>query len=272
LSGSVPGTESSLELAAPRLELMPFGDLATARRALAERLDADGYAKPRLLFNGRAEIGALGSVPVALAKGCSRLDVVSGAPLRGLRAWLWNADGALVAHADGGGKALLFACSKGESGRLDFEARTRAGPIVVELRKEEEAPELLTRYPLAAGRLLERMSTRGLIKSVDQVGALRAVNLESARLETLDVLIPLGRCIDVTLALGPEATGAEIRIVKRGSATSASELALERGTYATSARACALSEGGTLNARAELRVAAGSTIGLFATRMLSPRE
>ncbi|HEX9619965.1 MAG TPA: hypothetical protein VF989_07520 [Polyangiaceae bacterium] len=275
LSRTVPGSEADLDPDAPRAELMPLGDLAHARRALADSLEHAGYDRGRLLFTGAAPVGAKTSVPLSLGAGCSRLDVVSGTPLRGISAWLWNEQGALIGHAKSGGKGVLFACGKGERARLDLEALTRAGPVAVELRKEDATPELLRRYPLAAGRLLARMVAYGVIKTASQVGAPRAIQLEPSRLESIDVLVPVGRCVDVTLALGPDASGAEVRLVttdpKGSEAGEIAELALSRGTYATSARACALGRG-TIHARAELRAATGNTIGLVATRMLAPRK
>jgi hypothetical protein len=82
-------------------------------------------------------------------------------------------------------------------------------------------------------------------------------------------LVPLGRCVDLTLALGAGSTGAEVRLVDM---TSGEELALARGTHATSARACAIDahSGGTVHARAELRVAAGHGEALSATHMSTP--
>jgi hypothetical protein len=119
------------------------------------------------------------------------------------------------------------------------------------------------------------MVSRGVIKNAGQVGAPRAVELDPSRLERVEVLVPVGRCVDVTLALGSGASGAEIRLVTAeadaAGADQLNELAFARGTYATSARACALGRG-TIRARAELRVATGRAIGLLATRMLSPRE
>jgi hypothetical protein len=79
----------------------------------------------------------------------------------------------------------------------------------------------------------------------------------------------VGRCVDLTLALGPGSTGAEVRLVD---SDSGEELAFARGTTVTSARACAVSahSAGTVHARAELRVAAGHGVALSATHMSTP--
>jgi hypothetical protein len=82
-------------------------------------------------------------------------------------------------------------------------------------------------------------------------------------------LVPFGRCLELTLALGIGSSGAEIRLVDEASGE---ELALSRGSNATSARVCAFDarEGGTIHARAELRVNAGQGEALTTTHMTTP--
>jgi hypothetical protein len=113
------------------------------------------------------------------------------------------------------------------------------------------------------------MSARGVIRMASQVGAAKLVSLSPTQLVTVDLLVPVGRCLDTTLALGPGAMGAEIRVTD---SKTNQELAFARGTHSTSARVCALDRAATLNARAELRVSVGQTEALVATRMLSPRS
>jgi hypothetical protein len=263
--------EHDLDAQALRYDLAPTGDLANAREKNAARLEHYGYdkVKAKVIGEGSLEVGRRASVAVDLPAGCARLDVLSGAPVRGVEAWLWSADGSLLGSERGSGQVTLFACGRGGKARLDTEALTRPGRYAVELRREADTPKLLDEHPLAAGRLLARMSSRGVIRSAAQVGAARMIELNSTRFEAVDLLVPIGRCVDVTLALGPGATGAEIRLVDTADGK---ELGLTRGTYSASARACALDRTGTLNARAELRAGAGQTRALTATRMLSPRE
>jgi hypothetical protein len=263
--------EHDLDAQALRYDLAPTGDLATAREKNAARLEHYGYdrVKAKVIGEGALEVGRRASVAVDLPNGCARLDVLSGAPVRGIEAWLWSADGSLLASERGSGQVTLFACGRGGKVRLDTEALTRPGRYAVELRREGDTPKLLDEHPLAAARLLGRMSSRGVIRSASQVGAARVVELSPARFETVDLLVPIGRCVDLTLALGPGATGAEIRMVDTADGK---ELGLTRGTYSAGARACALDRTGTLNARAELRAGAGQTRALTATRMLSPKD
>jgi hypothetical protein len=271
LSRLVPGSEHDLDAQALRFDLAPVGDLQSTRKKHELRLERIGYGrvKAKLVGEGALEIGRRASVAVDLPSGCARLDVLSGAPVRGLEAWLWAADGSLLSTDRGGSQATLFACSKGGKARLDAEAMTRPGPYAIELRAEPETPKLLDDHPLAAGRLLSRMTARGVIRGAAQVGAPKLVALSPTRIEHVDLMVPMGRCVDLTLALGPGASGAEIRLFDSANNR---ELALSRGTHSTSARACALDRAGTLNARAELRVMAGQTDALVASRMLSPRS
>ncbi len=113
------------------------------------------------------------------------------------------------------------------------------------------------------------MLEHGLIRSGTQAGKITLHHLTPEHLETEQLLVPFGRCVDFTLALGVGSTGAEVRLVD---AESGEELALSRGTTATSARICAIDAraGGTIHARAELRVDTGQGEGLSTTHMTTP--
>jgi hypothetical protein len=189
--------------------------------------------------------------------------------VRGMSARLWAADDSLIATSEDRAAPVLFACSTGGQVRLDTESLARPGPYSVELRLEPDAPAVLQAYPLAAGRLLEHMLEHGLIRSGTQAGRVTHHALSPEHLDIEDILVPIGRCVDLTLAVGAGATGAEVRLVD---SDSGEELALSRGTHVASARACApdARSGGTVRARAELRVAAGQGEGLSATHMSVP--
>ena len=189
--------------------------------------------------------------------------------MHGIEAWLWNDAGQLIATERGGMLATLFACTHGGRIRLDAEAMVRPGAFQVELSREQDTPAILRDYPLAAGRLLARMISRGVIKNAHQVGAAHRYQLSSTRLERMDVLVPVGRCVDVTLALDRGASGAEIRLIDKADG---SEIALVRGPDSTSTRACALDRPDTLNVSAEFKTVVGESTGLVATRMLAPRR
>jgi hypothetical protein len=196
------------------------------------------------------------------------LDVLAGAPVREISARLWSADDALLAESSGP-RPVLFACSNGGAVRLDTESLARPGAYSVELRVEPEAPQTLAASPLAASRLLDSMLEHGLIRSGAQAGKVTHHDLSPDHFDTESVLVPFGRCVDFTLALGAGSSGAEVRLLD---VDSGEELALSRGTHATSARVCAVAahSGGTIHARAELRVASGHGEGLSTTHMWTP--
>ena len=268
LSQSEPGSANEIEDAL-RIDVYPSGTLDETRQKNAARLDGLGYPKAKVLKTGTLQPGRLDSASFALPKGCSRVDILAGAPVRGMSARLWAADDSLIAKSDGRAAPVLFACSAGGPVRLDTESLARPGPYSVELRVEPEAPPILQAYPLAAGRLIEHMIEHGLIRSGTQAGKITHHVLSPEHLDSEEILVPVGRCVDLTLAVGANATGAEVRLIDSGSGE---ELALARGTTATSARACALDarSGGTVHARAELRVAAGSGDALSTTHMSTP--
>src|SRR5690606_34738012 len=186
-----------------------------SRQAHARRLEAAGYLPPKVVARGNLQVGRRHSVELDLDRGCSRIDLWSEHPMHGVEAWLWSEAGELIAGDRDGTRATLFACTPGMRARLDAEALVRPGGYEVELRRERETPKLLSAHPLAASRLLSRMFSRGVIKNAGQVGAPRRFRLTSTRLERMDVLVPVGRCVDITLALDMGASGAEIRLLDK---------------------------------------------------------
>jgi hypothetical protein len=250
-------------------DLAPMLPLPEVRRHHAARLARAGYGPGKVVERGDLAIGRRRSVSLLLPAGCHRLDVLGGHPIRGLETWLWAPSGSLVAHDRGTAATRLFSCGPRGSYRLDAEALAVPGPFLIELRGEPGTPKLLESHPLAAGRLLHRMSARGIIARAGQVGAARSFSLTPVEVQRLEYKVPVGRCVDFTLALGAGARGAEIRLVD---VNGGEELALSRGHHSTSARACALERSSTLEVRAEIRTQSGETEGLVATRLLSPRR
>ncbi|MEB2313518.1 MAG: hypothetical protein OZ921_03425 [Sorangiineae bacterium] len=268
LARTAPG-ERPDSLAAPlRFELAPTGALAEHRAANDARLSALGYPAPSLLGEGALAVGRRVSLDVSLPPGCARIDVVTGRPMRGLEAQLWSRAGSLIARDVGTGRASLFACGPGGPARLDLDATDAPGPYAIELRADGDGAPALTLHPLAASRLVSRLVERGLIGSARQLTAAAALPLADSARHDESLTVPIGRCVDATLALDSGASGAEVRLLD---AASGAELALGRDRTTASARACALDRAETLQVRAELRVLAGSAVGLFATRLLAPR-
>lgn len=270
LSRSRPGSERDIDPVITRLPVFPQAALAEELREFNEALAKSGYGQPRQLATGTLEVGRRTSTVLTVPAGCSRLDVVGGAPLRGIEAWVWSANGTLMSHGRGGSRATLFVCGPAGAARLDLEATLRSGPFSAGLRPEPDTARSLADNPLAAGRLLAQAIDRGVLRKAADVGEVRELALSPTALSTLDLTVPFGRCVDVGLALGADALGAEIRLV---AAETGAQVALARGPHATSARVCSL-EAATahehLKTRAELRVRTGSGKALVSTRLLSP--
>ncbi|HEV8244155.1 MAG TPA: hypothetical protein VGP93_00165, partial [Polyangiaceae bacterium] len=178
LSRTSEESERDIDPRAPRFDLFPTGTIEDAKSRMPLK------QKPaRRVASGSLEVGRRSSSELDLASGCSRIDVVGGAPLRGIEAWLWSAsDGSLLASERGGGKAILFACSHAGKARLDIEALARGGPYVVEVAPEPDAPPLLSENPLAASRLIARMVNRGVVTAAADVGAVQKLSLEPTKL------------------------------------------------------------------------------------------
>jgi hypothetical protein len=271
LSRNRPGTEIDREADVTYVEAFPTSDLKTELALFEARLtEQAGSSKAKTLVTGTAEVGRRSSLNLNLPKGCARLDVIGAKPLRGIEAFAWSSQGQLLSHARAGASALLFVCGSGGALRLDVEATLRPGPFAVVMHAEPEVPASLLASPLAAGRLLSHMVSRGVLRRAGEVVQAQEVSLSDASIHTLDLTVPFGRCVDVALALGADALGAEIRLVAMNHGL---EIASGRGAHSASARVCSLdaaSASENLKTRAELRVAVGSGKALVATRMLTP--
>ncbi|HMJ11256.1 MAG TPA: hypothetical protein VK524_07595, partial [Polyangiaceae bacterium] len=267
LSRSAEDSSRELGRRANVFELGALGDLDESRAKNQLRLEQAGYSRAKVLSQGALEVGRRTSVPVDLPPGCSRLDVLSGAPVRGVEAWLWAGDGSLVASDRGSMQATLFACTAGGKMRLDAGAMMRPGRYALELRKENRAPKLFEQAPLAAGRLLASMTARGAIQNAGELSA-ELVQLSSIRLDSVPLNLAPGRCADVTVALGPGARGVEARLLDTASG---SEVDFARGTYSASVKGCA-PERAPFKLRLEMRAAAGDAAALVATRIREPKN
>ncbi|RYZ07960.1 MAG: hypothetical protein EOO73_09675 [Myxococcales bacterium] len=270
LSRSVAGTESEIEGEVLRRDVYPSGD---AKRELAiafERLKKWGYAPRAPITKLDLQVGRRTSRPLTLSGGCTRVDLIGAAPLRGVDARLWSESGALRASSAGGSSATLFACGAGKL-RLDASALLGPGPVSVLTQHEPAAPVELARLPLAGGRLVSRMVSRGVLLRADAIGKVTELALSAERLTTVPVLVPMDRCVDVNVAIEGPAAGVELRAVEEGT-----ELELDSavGENSASTRLCGYGRGarGSVNARIELRAVNSTASALLATRLLSPAD
>jgi hypothetical protein len=271
LSRSVAGTESELEGELIRRDVYPNGTLQAELTRVGENLEKLGYKVGRpLVPRLDLQVGRRSGTKLTLGDGCTRIDVIGGAPLRGVDARLWSDAGQLRAEGSGGGALTLFACGAGKL-RLDSSAHVAPGPVAVLLSREPDAPAELSRLPLAGGRLVARMFARGVLKRADAIGKVSELSLSAAQLTSVPVMVPVDRCLDVNVAIEASAPGVELRALD---AHSELELDSSVGEGAASARLCGFGRGaqGSLEARVELRTVSASAKALFATRLLSPAD
>lgn len=270
LSRSLAGTEAEIEGEVLRRDVYPRGDARTELGALEQRLKKLGYGRVKPLSKLDLQVGRRSSAPLTLGAGCSRIDVVGSAPLRGVNARLWSEAGELRGEGSAGGNVTLFGCGAGKV-RLDASALLAPGPVSITLQHEPDVPAELLRSPLAGGRLIARMVTRGVLRRADAVGKVSELSLSAERLTSVPQMVPLDRCLDVDVAIQGNAAGVELRAVDLET-----ELELDSavGEDAASTRLCAHQRGarGSLNVRIELRSVSGTARALLATRLLNPAE
>jgi hypothetical protein len=271
LSRSVAGTESEIEGEVVRRDVYPSADQLTELKTLTARLKKLGYGPPSVAKEKlELSVGRRTSSQIELRGGCTRIDVVGSAPLRGIDARLWTDTGQLRAAGSGGGAVMLFGCGSGKL-RLDTSALIGPGPASVVTETETDVPAELSRLPLAGGRLVSRMLARGVLLRPSAIGKVLELSLSAEQLSTQPVMVPVDRCLDVDVAIEGPAAGVELRAIDVDSAV---ELDASVGEAAASVRLCAYGRGalGSFNARVELRTVTGTAHALLATRLLSPAD
>jgi len=251
LTGSVPVTQIGSDL-----------DLSQAREKRAKELRELGYAKATAVGSSKAEVGRKTSFDVDLPEGCARIDVIGGKPITGLLVDLWDANGNLLASADGESAPYTFVCGPGGRGRIDVEATSRPGPFAIELRSEPVSPAHLRAQPIAASRLLRHLATRDRVTASSAADAQELV-LDEASSKSLDLRLLPSRCVDVVAALDAGGTGIELRVLD----AEGSEISLGRGDALATTRACA--PGRSRGMKAELRLSAGKANALVLVRAVA---
>lgn len=271
LSRSLPGTESAIEGDVLRRDVYPSGTMAAELAALEARLKRLGYATPALkATRADLQLGQRLGIPLTLAGGCTRIDVIGASPLRGVDARLWSDTGALRAGGSGGGNVTLFSCGAGKL-RLDLSAVLAPGAVSVVLQPEADVPAELVKLPLAGSRLLARMIARGALLRPGSIGKLSELSLTAEQLTRVPLMVPVNRCLEVDVGIQGAAAGVELRALDVDSGI---ELDSSVGETAASARLCAYGRGGlgSLNVRFELRTTSESAQAVLATRLLAPAD
>lgn len=262
VSRTAVGAEPEISEAARVVHVTQTLDLEGARKAIERSLSGRAYDPPRAIANGKALVGSRVTVPIDLPKGCARIDVIAGKPLADVTAALWDDKGALLAESRGGASAALFPCGPGGKARVDVEALESPGPFAVELRRDRAAPPLLLSRPVAAGRLLSRMSAGDDAADAALAAGATAVTLDSASMRVVPVPVAAGTCVEVIAALDAGGVGLDMRLLD-----GAGQSTLTRSRYVTAGRICAAP--GARPGSVELRLASGKADALVLSRIIA---
>lgn len=275
LAALVVSTSASAEVGGgtARHDIRPEGDLAIRRRDNDRRLSRLGYGRASVLREGVLSTERRISMPVTLAPGCSRLDVLTAAPLRSLRAWLWDARGQLIAEDLGGVDATLFACGAGTSARLDLDTASRGGAFVIDVRHSASTPRPAERSALAMGRLLRLLDARGRLPSLAQLPEVQLTRVSATELARVSLQVPAGRCLELSAALDRGVSGLEVRlldITSPGEDAQPDGAELGYGSHVATARMCAVKPAQERSLVAELRANVGEGAALWVAQVFDP--
>ncbi len=243
----------------------PAQPLESTRAARNAVLAKAGYAAPTSSQNGSLQLGRRATVPVEMAgaAGCTRIDVVAGAPLALVEAAVWDDGGALLASGDGAGDATMFACGKGKA-RVDLGTRGRPGPYSVLTRVERWKDPAFAAHPLAAGRMLGRAAVGREAMHEGGAGPVRHAVLDAAHQFVQPASIAANHCLRVAIGVEGEGTGLEARLFD---VVTGEELDRSHGQNAASLNACASSA--TRSVRIEARATAGKLDAVIGERSVS---
>jgi hypothetical protein len=248
------GTSRDLSARADVAWMAPAQPLEQTRNARNAALAKAGYAAPAMTTSGALTIGRRASLPLDLGAGagCTRVDVVAGAPLALVEANVWDDAGTLVTSAEGPDGATLFACGKGKV-RLDLETRGRPGPFTVLARKERWQDAEFTKHPLAAARMLARSADgAGMVHEGAALGV-RGATVDAAKLLSWETPVPAGKCLRASAGAQGEGTGLDFRVFD---VANSEEIDRSHAANAAAVRACA-----PANAARQVRVELRATSG-----------
>ncbi len=231
----------------------PVQSLDATRAARNALLAKAGYAPPSSSHAGQLLLGRRATVPVEMVGGggCTRVDVVAGAPLALVEVAVWDDAGALLGSNDGGGDATVFACGNGKA-RVDLATRGRPGPYVVLTRAERWKDAAFTAHPLAAGRMLGRAATSPQSVLEGAAGPVRAATVDSGHQTVHNTAIAANACLSVAIGAEGDGTGLEARLFD---AATGEEIDRSHGQNAALLRACA--GNAARSVRVEVRATAG---------------
>jgi hypothetical protein len=274
ISRSAEGTAQLLGEHATRFDLRPSGPIGELRSKRSERLEKAGYARAIFTHEGRLERMRRTSLALPMSSGCSRIEVLTAAPVQSVRAWLWDGAGQLISQGSGGFDATLFACGAGKVARLDLEPISQGGVFSVDVRHSVQLPVVSHRHPLATSRLLSLLDARGLLASLDKLPDLTEVELSEGTLARFQLRVPSGRCLELSAALSAGTSGLEVRLFE--DAKLAPDQAhfddgeVGYGAHTATTRMCAVKPARDRLLTAELRANVGQGTALWATHAFDP--
>lgn len=237
--------------------------LADAEKARETELLRVGYAAPLATKRGALAASKLTSLSIDLpADGCSRLDLVAGAPVRRASIEVWSSSLRLLGAGDGVSGAVAFACAKGKV-RVDLETRGAGGAYALGVRKVTWTGPELSALPLAGSRMLSR-AARGPHEVFEgSPVAIRSLGLSSTSLTAFEEDVAPGACLHAYLGAEGAGQGIELRAFDAKTSTE-----IDRGHGETSAAVYACATTGPLRVRFEAKTSTGdlrAVVGLRKT-------
>jgi hypothetical protein len=221
-----------------------------------------GLGPTKQLFSSTMAHGETRTVKLDAPPGCTRVDVLAGAPVVGTRGHLWNSSD-LVASSEGGEHLVLFGCTPNATTfELELEVVGRPGPVVAEARSERGDTEALCAAPLAAGRLLARANAAGRLVPAKALHQVRSLTIDPTRRATFPVQVPVGTCRGVIAALDRDVE--RLRLTATGE--EARDLGTARGGHVAQLELCAPHR--PLQAQVSLTVEAGKGTALVGVTSL----
>jgi hypothetical protein len=187
--------------------------LDSARRAREDLLAKHGYAAAGATATGSLPLGRRTSVPLDIKSpeaGCSRVDIVAGAPLALIAGRIWSDARGLLASGESAGSLALFVCAKA-SVRLELEARGRPGPFAVTVRPERWIDPAMSGAPLAASRMLARAAAGTDMLFEGKGTSVRSFALDDAHIESFAETVPEGKCLRVVVGVEGDGAGVTLR-------------------------------------------------------------
>jgi hypothetical protein len=255
LSRSEAGAETELAVRPDARRVGPMLPLADVSRRVTTVLGAGKQGRAKEVGRGPLRMGGTVLHRHRVAPGCTRFDVLAGAPLTSLRAALWQGD-ALWARAEGGEQTTLFGCvDQAMDVELEVEGQGQPGEHMVEARWEGDVPVALRANPVAAARMLGRLNAGGEVIAASEVKGVRVVDVDQEHRHTQTVTVPAGACRTWVASLGPGASGLSVLAL-----AGREVIARAHGSEVATARLCA--SGGPLGVELRLTVGAGRTQAL----------